>query len=94
MKYLYNIYTKSIRPLTPESRWIDLSVTEGRLLEALSNNVLNRLCSISDYVYGYHNENTTYALRIVKHNLVRKTNLNIDKKRKYGYELKDDIYFY
>lgn len=92
MKYLYNIYAKLIRPLTPDSRWIHLSETEGRLLEALSNNVLNSSCSVSNYIYRYHNKNTIYAIRNIKHNLVRKTNLNITNYCKKGYILNDEIY--
>ena len=80
MTYLYNSRNKTIKRLTPcgFGKTYDLTPLESRLLEVLSNGLLNTKKEISTYVFGYYDNHVDTGLSRLKVRLYRKAKLNIE----------------
>ena len=96
MEWIYDSNKKIIRECKDDSKEIDLTVLEGRLIEVLCNNLTNSWKEIFEYVYSYENKNdykyNANDIKAIKCRLLKKVKLNIKNVQCYGLQLEDRIF--
>ena len=94
MRLLYHSRNKMIKNRDSFGDYVDLTPTESRLIEILSDEEAHTYEEISNYVFKYsHYDSYNYhTLAVHKYRILKKLEINIKTISNYGLVLKDEIY--